>query len=114
MKQRRILVTRGAGFIGTHTCKLLASYGMEPIVYDNLSTGNIESVKWGPFVQGELLDTDLLASTISRYTPDAVIHFAASAYVDESVVTPAKYYKNNVSGMFSLLDACLMMNISSI
>ncbi|WP_394888633.1 UDP-glucose 4-epimerase GalE [Mesorhizobium sp. AaZ16] len=114
MKRRRILVTGGAGFIGSHTCKMLASYGMEPVVYDNLSTGNIESVKWGPFVQGELLDTDLLASTISRYTPDAVIHFAASAYVDESVVTPAKYYKNNVSGMFSLLDACLMMNLSSI
>ena len=114
MKQRRILVTGGAGFIGSHTCKMLASYGMEPVVYDNLSTGNIESVRWGPFVRGELLDTDLLASTISRYAPEAVIHFAASAYVDESVATPAKYYKNNVSGMFSLLDACLMMGLRSI
>lgn len=114
MKLRRILVTGGAGFIGSHTCKMLASYGVEPVVFDNLSTGNLESVKWGPFIQGELLDTDRLTSTISKYAPEAVIHFAASAYVGESVVSPAKYYKNNVLGMFSLLDACLIMNVNRI
>lgn len=113
MKPRRILVTGGAGFIGSHTCKMLASYGVEPVVFDNLSTGNLESVKWGPFVQGELLDTDRLTSAISKYAPEAVIHFAASAYIEESVSNPAKYYKNNVLGMFSLLDACLIMNLKN-
>ncbi|MFB9950112.1 UDP-glucose 4-epimerase GalE [Rhizobium puerariae] len=102
----RILVTGGAGYIGSHTAKLLRAEGIEPIVYDNLTTGNLSSVRWGPFVEGDILDTQCLIETIEKYVPDAVIHFAASAYVGESVQNPARYYNNNVCGALSLVDAC--------
>lgn len=101
-----VLVVGGAGFIGSHTAKLLASQGYEPVVYDNLSTGHLASVRWGPFVEGDILDGPQLVKTIDKYNPTAVIHFAASAYVGESVEHPAKYYLNNVNGTQSLLDAC--------
>ena len=106
MNRRRVLVTGGAGFIGSHTCKLLSAAGIEPIVYDSLVTGHRSSVKWGPFVAGDIQDTGLLARTLQEFKPDAVIHFAAFAYVGESVENPAKYYVNNVAGSLSLLDAC--------
>lgn len=106
MSAKRVLITGGAGFIGSHTAKLLKSRGLEPVVYDNLSTGHRQSVRFGPFIQADILDTMLLTETILRYTPVAVIHFAASAYVGESVEDPAKYYHNNVCGTLSLLDAC--------
>ncbi len=106
MTAKRILVTGGAGYIGSHTAKLLKSRGIEPVVYDNLSTGHRSSVRYGPLVQADILDTMLLTETILRYMPVAVIHFAASAYVGESVEDPAKYYRNNVCGTLSLLDAC--------
>jgi len=93
---KKILVTGGAGYIGSHTCKLLSISGYEPVTYDNLSTGNEEFVKWGPLVVGDLHDTDKLIQTLKTYKPIAVIHFAASAYVGESVTNPFKYYKNNV------------------
>jgi UDP-arabinose 4-epimerase len=102
----RVLVTGGAGYIGSHTAKLLNQKGVEPVVYDNLSTGNRSAVRWGPFIEGDILDTERLEQTIARFEPDAVIHFAASAYVGESVEDPAKYYRNNVAGTLSLLNAC--------
>ncbi|ASY63417.1 UDP-glucose 4-epimerase [Sinorhizobium sojae CCBAU 05684] len=102
----RILVTGGAGYIGSHTAKFLRLAGIEPVVYDNLTTGNRSAVRWGPFVHGDVLDTSRLIDVIEQYRPIAVIHFAASAYVGESVADPAKYYNNNVRGMLSLLDAC--------
>ncbi|WP_163272967.1 UDP-glucose 4-epimerase GalE [Chelativorans alearense] len=114
MSADRILVTGGAGFIGSHTAKLLSASGIEPVVYDNLSTGNRSSVRWGPFIHGDILDTALLARTIARYKPAAVIHFAACAHVGESVEQPAKYYRNNITGTQSLLDACLQSGLSSI
>ena len=77
----RILVTGGAGYIGSHTSKSLATNGFEPICYDNLSTGHREFVKWGPLEVGNLHDTDLLVKIMLKYKPAAVIHFAASAYV---------------------------------
>ena len=101
-----VLVTGGAGFIGSHTCKLLAAAGIQPIVYDNLVTGHRCAVQWGPLVTGDIQDTDLLVRTLGEYRPHTVIHFAASAYVGESVENPAKYYRNNVSGSLSLLEAC--------
>ncbi len=104
--RRRILVTGGAGYIGSHTCKLLASNGWEPVTFDNLSTGNLDSVRWGPFVEGDIRDTVLLHNTLELFAIEAVIHFAASAYVGESVVDPATYYDNNVRGTLSVLDAC--------
>ncbi|MEO1114010.1 MAG: UDP-glucose 4-epimerase GalE [Pseudomonadota bacterium] len=106
MMRRRILVTGGAGYIGSHTCKLLASSGWEPVTFDNLSTGNLSSVRWGPFVEGDIRDTALLQNTLVMFDIEAVIHFAASAYVGESVVDPATYYDNNVRGTLSVLDAC--------
>lgn len=106
MSKQSILVVGGAGFIGSHTAKLLFKQGFEPIVYDNLSTGHLASVRWGPFVQGDILDTQRLAEVLTEHHPAAVIHFAASAYVGESVKDPAKYYANNVTGTHSLLEAC--------
>ncbi|OHV77928.1 UDP-glucose 4-epimerase GalE [Ensifer sp. LCM 4579] len=101
-----LLVTGGAGYIGSHTAKFLRLAGIEPVVYDNLTTGNRSAVRWGPFVHGDVLDTSRLIEVIEQYRPVAVIHFAASAYVGESVADPAKYYNNNVRGTLSLLDAC--------
>lgn len=100
-----ILVTGGAGYVGSHTCKALRKAGYTPITYDNLSTGHAYAVKWGPFVQGELSDQELLKETIRTYQPKAVLHFAASALVVESMSKPADYYKNNLLGTFSLLNA---------
>ncbi len=98
MDAPRVLVTGGAGYIGSHTAKLLRSEGIEPVVYDNLTTGNRSSVRWGPFVEGDVLDSSCLIEVIEKYAPDAVIHFAASAYVGESVQNPAKYYNNRHFG----------------
>jgi UDP-arabinose 4-epimerase len=106
MIRQKILVVGGAGFIGSHTAKLLHRQGFEPVVYDNLSTGHLTSVRWGPFVQGDILDTPRLAKAIEDHRPAAIIHFAASAYVGESVENPAKYYANNVNGTLSVLEAC--------
>ena len=102
-----ILVTGGAGYIGSHTCKVLAEAGYVPIAYDNLSTGNRWSVKWGPLVEGDLCDSALLREVIRKYSVFAVIHFAANAYVGESVVNPRKYFENNASNTLNLLGAML-------
>lgn len=101
----RFLVTGGAGYIGSHTCKRLARAGHDVVVFDNLFRGYREFVKWGPLVEGDLRDTALLRETLRWTRPDAVIHFAALAYVGESVVDPARYYDNNVGGTLSLLQA---------
>lgn len=101
----RFLVTGGAGYIGSHTCKRLARAGHEVVVFDNLFRGYRDFVKWGPLVEGDLRDTALLRETLRWTRPDAVIHFAALAYVGESVVDPARYYDNNVGGTLSLLQA---------
>lgn len=100
-----ILVTGGAGYIGSHTCKALAKAGYLPVVYDNLSTGHAYAVKWGPFVEGDLNDRAKLNEAFSQYRPKAVIHFAADALVIESMTDPAKYYRNNVANTISLLEA---------
>src|SRR5689334_5557140 len=100
-----ILVTGGAGFIGSHTCKALAQSGFTPVVYDNLERGHESFVKWGPLVRGDILDQDKLIETIAEFKPAAVIHFAAHAYVGESVEHPQKYYQNNFAGTLSLLSA---------
>jgi UDP-glucose-4-epimerase GalE len=100
-----ILVTGGAGYIGSHTCKALAAAGFLPIAYDNLSTGHAYAVKWGPFVQGDLFDQAKLLETFDAFHPQAVLHFAASALVIESMHNPELYYRNNVAGTLSLLEA---------
>jgi UDP-arabinose 4-epimerase len=100
-----ILVTGGAGYIGSHTCKALREAGFAPVAYDNLSRGNAEAVKWGELVVGDLADRALLRATLDRHRPTAVVHFAAFAYVGESNENPALYYRNNVGGTAELLAA---------
>ncbi len=100
-----ILVTGGAGYIGSHTCKALRASGFTPVTYDNLTRGNPEAVKWGPLEIGELADAVRLRAVIAQYRPAAVVHFAALAYVGESNENPAAYYRNNVGGTAELLDA---------
>jgi len=112
--KKNILVTGGAGYIGSHTCKLLAFAGYEPICFDNLSTGHKESVKWGPLEEGDILDNALFLEVLKKYQPVAVIHFAASAYVGESVLNPLKYYINNVKGTLSVLEAMKITNIDKL
>ena len=114
MSTRRVLVTGGAGYIGSHTAKLLSGSGIEPVVYDDLTTGHAEAVRWGPLVHGDILDTASLTRSLFEYRPDAVIHFAASAYVGKSVEQPAKYYRNNVAGTLSLLQACQAAEVDQV
>ncbi len=99
-----VLVTGGAGFIGSHFSKLARSAGLLPVVYDNLSTGHRKFVK-GPFVEGELSDTEKIVRTIQQYGIDQVVHFAAKALVGESVQKPQLYIENNLGGTRSLLKA---------
>ncbi|WP_108663886.1 UDP-glucose 4-epimerase GalE [Acuticoccus kandeliae] len=101
----RILVTGGAGFIGAHTSKALAAAGHEPIVFDNLSTGHRWAVKWGPFEYGDLLDRAALIDVMRRHRVEAVLHFAALSSVGESNIRPDVYYRTNVLGTLSVLDA---------
>lgn len=103
--EKRILVTGGAGYIGSHTCKALAQEGYQPVTLDNLSTGNRDAVQWGPLIEADLRDTNSLIGVLEEYQIQAVIHFAACAYVGESVENPDLYYDNNVVGMRSLLHA---------
>jgi UDP-glucose-4-epimerase GalE len=103
----KILVTGGAGYIGSHACKLLAAKGFEPIVYDNLSRGNRWAVKWGPLEVGDIADSIRLRAVLEEYRPAALMHFAAYAYVGESVEFPLLYYRNNVGGTSSMLQALI-------
>jgi len=109
-----VLVTGGAGYIGSHTCKALHRAGFVPVTYDNLSTGHAYAVKWGPFVQGDIADKSKLRDVIHSFKPIAVIHFAADALVIESMRNPAKYYRNNVAGTLSLLETMREENISNL
>ena len=100
-----ILVTGGAGYVGAHACKALAAKGYQPIVFDNLVYGHEAAVRWGPFETGDTADRARLDEVIVKHRPRAVMHFAAYTYVGESVANPGKYYRNNVAGTLSLLEA---------
>jgi UDP-arabinose 4-epimerase len=100
-----ILVTGGAGYVGSHACKALAGAGYRPVVYDNLARGHREAVRWGPLVEGDLHDRARLAAALSAHQVTAVMHFAAFAYVGESVADPEIYYANNLGGTLALLGA---------
>ncbi|MFE1600415.1 UDP-glucose 4-epimerase GalE [Methylobacterium sp. ID0610] len=100
-----VLVTGGAGFIGSHACKALAAAGFTPVTYDNLERGTREAVRWGPLVEGDLSDRAALDRAFAEFRPRAVLHFAAYAYVGESVTHPLAYYRNNVAGSLTLLEA---------
>jgi UDP-glucose-4-epimerase GalE len=101
----KILVTGGAGYIGSHVCKALAKSGFKPVVYDNLSSGNRWAVKWGPLEEGEIANESRLHEVLALHQPAAVMHFAAFAYVGESVEKPLLYYQNNIAGSAALLRA---------
>ena len=102
----KVIVTGGAGYIGSHTCKALAASGYLPVTYDNLSIGNRWSVKWGPLERGDILDANRLGEVFEAHRPVAVMHFAALALVGESVSEPSLYYRTNVTGAVNLLNAC--------
>ncbi len=99
-----ILVCGGAGYIGSHMSKLLSEQGHQVTVFDNLSTGHRQAVKWGSLVEGDLLDPNALASLFKSNKFDAVMHFSAKSLVGESVQKPDLYYLNNVVGSLNLLD----------
>ena len=102
---KSVLVTGGAGYIGSHACKVLARAGYRPVVFDNLSRGHREVVRWGPLVEGDLADRARLAAALEQNQVSAVMHFAAYAYVGESVADPGMYYRNNLGGTLSLIEA---------
>lgn len=105
MTRDTILVTGGAGYVGSHVCKALAAAGWQPVVYDDLSCGHDWAVKWGPLERGNLLDGARLRQVIRRHQPQAVAHLAGLIAVGESVRDPLLYWRNNVAGTESLLAA---------
>jgi UDP-arabinose 4-epimerase len=110
----RVLVTGGAGFIGSHTCKALACAGLEPVVLDDLSMGHRGAVRWGPFIHGNVGNRSLLRQMMAEHRIEGVIHFAAHAYVGESVSEPRKYFHNNVANTLALLDAMMDVGVQRI
>jgi UDP-glucose-4-epimerase GalE len=110
----RVLVTGGAGYIGSHTAKALAKAGHEPLVLDNLSTGHRWAVKWGRLLEWDLADTEMLPQFLEKERVEAVLHFAASLLVGESVHEPRKYFWNNVVNTLRLLDAMLAAEVKRI
>jgi UDP-glucose 4-epimerase len=103
---KTILVTGGAGFVGSHACKALSRAGYLPVTFDNLERGYERAVKWGPLEQGDLRNERDLQRAFKAHRPWAVMHFAAYAYVGESTDEPAKYYDNNIGGTAKLIQAC--------
>jgi len=113
MSIRNVIVTGGAGYVGSHACKALAAAGYNPITYDNMSIGNRWAVKWGPLELGDILDTNRVNEVYSKYNPIATMHFAAFALVGESMQEPSIYYRNNIIGTLNLLDACRLHGVGS-
>ncbi len=109
-----ILVTGGAGYIGSHACKALAAAGYTPVTYDNLSTGWADAVRFGPFEQGDLPDPERLDQVFAAYKPAAVMHFAALSQVGEAMGNPALYWHNNVAGSLALCQAAVRAGCLSI
>jgi len=112
-KGRRIFVTGGAGYIGSHIVKALGEAGADVLVYDNLSTGNAESVLYGELSVNDLSDLAALKKVLTSFKPDAVVHFAASIEVGESVHDPLKYYRNNTANALGLLELLSELSISN-
>ena len=111
---KTILVTGGAGYIGSHVVKELHNEGYKPIIFDNLSTGNKFALKWGNFIYGDLNNINSIRKIFSDYSIDAVMHFASYSIVGESVESPQKYYQNNVVGTLNLLSSMLEFNVKKI
>lgn len=114
MKGDKILVTGGAGYIGSHVCKALKEAGFVPITFDNLSHGHEWAIRWGPFFYGDLQNSEDLDKAFLEYNPSAVIHLAGSIHLRESIENPYKHYFNNVIGSLSLLKAMVKHNVKSL
>jgi len=109
-----ILVAGGAGYIGAHTCLDLSNKGYTPVVYDNLSNGHAEFVKWGPLEIGDIRDRRRLDEVFAKHRPRAIVHFAAAIEVGESVRDPGTYFDNNVGGTLTLLRAAQAAGVDKI
>jgi len=109
-----VLVTGGAGYIGSHTCKALAGAGYIPVTFDNLVYGHKWAVKWGPFIEGDLEDGELVRRVLREHRIMAIVHFAAYAYVGESMSDPGKYFRNNVINTVKLLDSMVECGVDKI
>ena len=108
-----VLVTGGAGYIGSHACKALSRAGVTPVAFDNLVHGHRDAVRWGPLVEGDLLEPWSIRQALDEHRPAAVMHFAAYAYVGESVADPGKYYRNNVAGSLNLIEAMRVAGVGA-
>ena len=113
MNKENILVTGGAGYIGSHVVRDLGEQGYHPIVFDNLSTGNKEAVLYGTFIKGDLKDKTDLIKVIKNYNIKSVIHFAAFIVVEESVSLPLRYYQNNFINSHNLISTCIEQGVEN-
>lgn len=111
---RTVFVTGGAGYVGSHCCRAFAEAGWRVVVFDNLSRGWRDFVRWGELIEGDLMDPRQIAGALARVKPDLVAHFAAFAYVGESVTDPGIYYANNVVGTLNLLDGMRSAGVGKI
>ena len=109
-----VLVTGGAGYIGSHACKALKAAGYLPVTYDSLVTGWQDAVKFGPFEKGDLMDRERLDQVFAAHKPVAVMHFAALSQVGEAMSQPGKYWRGNVSASLSLIEATLAAGVRNI
>ena len=114
MTVKRVLITGGAGYIGSHAAKVLRQAGREPVVFDDLSCGHAHAVRWGPLVEGDIRNADALRAAIRQYRPDAVMNFAARIEVGEGEKNPAHFYDNNVAGMLNLVRVMLEEDVNSL
>ena len=112
--KKNILVTGGAGYIGSQVCKELYKKNFYPITYDNLSTGKKSSVKWGPFIKGDIRDKKKLIFVLNKYKPYVVMHLAALSSVEESEYFPKKYYSVNYKGSLILAKVMNLTNIKNL
>jgi UDP-glucose 4-epimerase len=113
MSGSTVLVSGGAGYVGSHTCLRLAEAGFTPVVYDDLSNGHAEFVQWGPLERGDIRDGARLDAVFAAYKPVAVMHFAALIEVGESVKFPGRFYDNNVGGAISLIEAARRAGVNA-
>lgn len=109
---RSVVVTGGAGYIGSHVCLSLKQAGFLPVVVDNLSQGHEWAIQWGPFVLGDIFDKSLIKSIVHKFSPVGIIHLASHINVRESILHPAKYYRTNLLATFSLLEALMEEKLS--
>lgn len=114
MCEKKILVVGGAGYIGSHTCRVLADRGYTPVVFDNLTNGHAEFVRWGLLEEGDIRDRSRLDEVLAKHHPEAVIHFAALIEVGDSTKRPELFYEVNVAGTLNLLSAVMAAGIDKL